>query len=506
MQLDRKEKTIIVTIIANGVLVWLKFLLAASSGSVALRASAWHSVGDVFVSIFVLVGLFAAGWEARRRLQTGTIENIVALIVSIFMLYAAFDIFRDITGVGNLPDLRNIWPVTAGAFLTIAITYFTARYKEYVGRATNSLSLIASGYHSRMDLYASVLVVVGLVAAALGLPALDRVAGMVVILLIVVSSWEIADSAIRALKTRKALASPEEPHTHPPFVSRRALKYLGGIALLFLVFSSVYAVPLGEQAVVQRFGKIVGTFGPGLHFRMPVVDRVTKVATETVQQLQIPASLVLTGDTSLIETQLAVQYVITDPGQYLFSAEAPDELLAKETETAFRQAVSGKSADDVLASGRDVILTDTLSRTQELISEHAIGIAVRGVQLLSVTPPQEVADAFRDVASAREDKNTYVNEALAYKNETVAIARGEAAKQVTITTAEKTSKINIATGEAEQFTKKFAAYQTAPKVTRTRLYLEALEKVLPDIQKFILDSRVKTNSTELWITKPQITN
>lgn len=504
--MNRKEKTIIVTILANGALVGLKFLLAASSGSVALRASAWHSVGDVFVSVFVLAGLLAAGWEARRRLQAGTIENVIALIVSVFMLYAAFDIFRDITGIGNLPDLRNIWPVTAGAFLTIALTYFTARYKDYVGRATNSISLVASGYHSRMDLYASVLVVVGLVAAALGLPALDRVAGMVVILLILVSSWEIADSAIRALKTKRGISPHEEVHAYPPFVSRRALKYLGGIAVLFLVFSSVYTVPLGEQAVVQRFGKIVGIFGPGLHVRIPVLDRVTKVATDAVQQLQIPASLVLTGDTSLIKTQLAVQYVIIDPGQYLFSAEAPDDLLAKETETAFRQAVSARSADDVLAGGRDAILAETLSRTQELVGEHAIGIAVRGVQLLSVTPPDEVADAFRDVASAREDKNTYVSEALAYKNETVAIARGDAAKQVTITTAEKTSKINIATGEAEQFTKKFAAYQTAPKVTRTRLYLEALEKVLPDIQKFILDSRVKTDSTELWITKPQITN
>lgn len=504
--MNRKEKTIIVTIIANGVLVALKFLLAASSGSVALRASAWHSVGDVFVSAFVLAGLLAAGWEARRRMQAGTIENIVALVVSVLMLYAAFDIFRDISGVGDLPDLRNIWPVTIGAFLTIAITYFTARYKEYVGRATNSVSLLASGYHSRMDLYASVLVVVGLVAAALGLPAIDRVAGLVVILLILLSSWEIADSAIRALRSGRMPETNGEAHTHPPLISRRALKYLGVAAIGFFIFSSVYAVPLGEQAVVQRFGKVVGVYGPGLRFRIPVIDRVTRVATDGVRQLQIPASLVLTGDTSLIETRLAVQYVIRDPGAYLFSAEAPEDLLAKETETAFRQAVAGKSADDVLAGGRDAILSETLSRAQELLDEHDVGIAVKGVQLLSVTPPGEVADAFRDVASAREDKNTYISEALAYKNETVAIARGDAAKQVALTAAQKTERVNLATGEAEQFNKKVTAYQTAPQVTKTRLYLEALEKVLPDIRKFILDSRVKSDSTELWITKPPTSN
>ena len=169
--MDRKEKTILVTIVANVILVALKFFLAVASGSIALRASAFHSVSDVFVSVFVLFGLFAARWETKRRFQAGTIENIVALIVAGLMFYFAFDIFRDVSGVGEVPDLKNIWPVIIGALLTIAITYFTARYKEYVGRATNSISLIASAYHSRMDLYASILVVVGLIAAAVGLPA-----------------------------------------------------------------------------------------------------------------------------------------------------------------------------------------------------------------------------------------------------------------------------------------------------------------------------------------------
>ncbi len=404
--MNRKEKTIVVTILVNGILVALKFLLASSSGSIALRASAWHSVGDVFVSLFVLAGLLAVGWEAKRRLQVGTIENIVALVVSAFMFYAAFDIFRDITGVGNLPDLRNIWPVTIGAFLTIALTYFTARYKEYVGRATGSLSLIASGYHSRMDLYASALVVVGLIAAALGLPTLDKVAGMFVILLILVSSFEIADSAIQALKTKRDPTFPEDPHTHPPFIGWRGLKYLGSITFIFVILSGVYTVPLGEQAVAQRFGKIVGIYGPGLHMRIPVLDRITKVETDKVRQVQTDASLVLTGDTSLIQTQLGAQYVIVDAGKFLFAAEDPEELLIKEMETALRQAVSKRSADDLLAEGRSAILASTIVRTQELISEHDVGIVVKDVQLLEITPPKEVADAFRDVASAREDKNT----------------------------------------------------------------------------------------------------
>lgn len=496
--MDRKQKTILVTIVANGILVALKFLLAASSGSIALRASAWHSVSDVFVSVFVLMGLVASQWETRWRITTGRIENTVALIVSVFMFYTAFDIFRDVTGIGELSDLRNIWPVIIGSFLTILITYFTARYKEYVGRATNSLSLIASGYHSRMDLYASFLVVVGLVAAALGLPALDRIAAIAVILLIVISSWEIADSAIHGLKAKsEPLLNGELPHAHVH--GRRLTPYIASIAVIFLILSSVYTVSLGERAVIRRFGKIVGIFGPGLHLRFPLFDRVSLLSVDEVRQIRTDTALVLSGDTNLVQAKLAVQYTIADAGQYLFNVQQPERLLMQETETAFRQAVSAKSVDDLLADGRDAILAATLSRTQELLDEHNIGITIRGVQLLSVSPPEEVADAFRDVASAREDKDTYMNEALAYKNESVATARGEAARLIASATAEKTSKINIAMGEAERFNKKFSAYRTAPSVTRTRLYLESLEKVLPDIQKFILDPQIKTDSTDLWI-------
>ena len=138
--MNRKEKTILVTIAANLVLVGLKYGLAALSGSLALRASAWHSMGDVFVALFVLAGLFASRWEAQQRRRVGLIENIVALVVSGFIFYIAYDIFREVIVGGEQPDLRYMWPVTIASLLTIAITYFVARYKEYVGRATNSPS------------------------------------------------------------------------------------------------------------------------------------------------------------------------------------------------------------------------------------------------------------------------------------------------------------------------------------------------------------------------------
>ena len=125
--------------------------------------------------------------------------------------------------------------------------------------------------------------------------------------------------------------------------------------------------------------------------------------------------------------------------------------------------------------------------------------AVAGVQLLESSPPPEVADAFRDVASAREDRNTFINEALAYQNEIVPVARGDAEKAIQAANTYRSEKIARANGEAARFASQQGAYAQAPDVTRVRLYLEAIEKVLPGARKFVLDSAVKMQTTDLWI-------
>jgi membrane protease subunit HflK len=162
--------------------------------------------------------------------------------------------------------------------------------------------------------------------------------------------------------------------------------------------------------------------------------------------------------------------------------------------------VAEREVDELLTTGRDAILTQIETRAQALLDEHDVGVRVTNVQLLAVNPPAEVAEAFRDVASAREDKNTYINEAWAYRNEIVPVARGEAEKTLKAARAEKQRKIDVATGEADRFAKQWLAYQDAPDVTRTRLYLEALEQVLPTVTKFILDPSIQTDTTDLWFT------
>ncbi len=497
--MNRKEQTIVVTIVADLALVGLKYGLAALSGSLALRASAWHSMSDVFVSLFVLGGLFATRWEARRRgSQISAVENVVALVVSGFIFYVAYEIFREVLGGGEAPDLRNLWPVAAAALLTIAITYFTARYKEYVGRATGSTSLIASAYHSRMDLYTSILVVVALAASALGLEALDRVAAVVVIVFILLAGWEIASAAVRALLTGGVLPLEEEGIGHIRHHARRVVRVTVAALVVFALASGFYTVPAGAQGVVRRFGRVVAQTGPGLHYRLPLIDGVNRVAMDQVRQVQTGRALMLTGDTNLIEVRLNLHYTVTDPVAYLFNVRRAEQLIAQEAEAAIRQAVAARSVDELLTTGRIPILAQTLSQTQTLLDEHKAGIRVTAVQLLEVIPPPEVAEAFREVASAREDKNTYINEAQAYRNEIVPTARGEAAKLVHAARAEAQRKVDLARGEADRFLRQLVAYRAAPGVTRTRLYLETLERVLPSASKFILDPSVQTDTTDLW--------
>ncbi|MBX3011877.1 MAG: FtsH protease activity modulator HflK [Caldilineaceae bacterium] len=502
--MNRKEKTIVVTIGANLILVGLKYALAAFSGSLALRASAWHSLADVLISLFVLLGLLISRWESgRRRGQVSIIENLVALVVAGFIFYVAYDIFQETLLSRETPDLRNLWPVTVGSLLTVVITYFTARYKEYVGRVTQSPSLIAGGYHSRIDLYASVFVVVSLVAAALGLGAVDRLAAVVVILFILLAGWEIAGSAVNALLQGGVLQLEEEDLAHMRVHTRRLLRYGMGLLVSFTLLSGIYLIQPDERGVIRRFGRFVSEVGPGLHYRLPLIERLDRVAISAVRQVQTGTTLALTGDTNLIEVGLSVHYTVNDAVAFLFNVNQREQLVRQSAEAALRQVVAARSVDALLTTARSMILAETLTRTQVLLDQQLAGIRVATVQLQTVTPPSAVAEAFRDVASAREDKNTYIQEALAYQNEIVPAARGEAVRLAATASAEKQKRVDLAVGESARFTQKLAAYRTAPAVTRNRLYLEALEKVLPKVNKFILDPSIQTDTTDLWFDNSQ---
>lgn len=506
--MDRKERTVLVTIAINLLLISFKFWLAGASGSLALRASALHSIADATIGGFVFVGLLLSRWDAsrqRRKQQVSVIENWVALAVAVAIFYVGFDIVAEVLG-GETPELKNLGPIALASLVTVAAAYFIARYKLYVGRQTNSPALIAGGYHSQMDIYAAIVVVAGLAGAALGLPNLDRAAAAVVVVFIIFSGYEIASSAITALRHRETLdIEGETGHTHkhtlaPTGLWRAFIPVSISVLIALYLLSGFYTVQPGEAAVVRRFGQVIdGNIGPGLHYRLPwPVERVDRVAVNSIRRAETPVSLMLTGDENLINVRVSIHYAVTDPAAFLLNVVQPEALVLQVADAAMRQVIANEGVDALLTVDKASIQQKAAALTQTALDGYGAGLQVVGVQLLESSPPSEVADAFRDVASAREDKNTFINEALAFQNEVVPVARGDAETIIQDANAYRAEKLGQATGETALFASRQGAYAQAKDITRLRLYLESVEKVLPGARKFVLDTAVKLQTTDLW--------
>ncbi|MFW5670559.1 MAG: cation diffusion facilitator family transporter, partial [Acetivibrio ethanolgignens] len=182
--LGRKEKTILVTMIANMVLIALRFFLADLSGSIGLEANAWHSFADLFVTTIVFVGLLVTSFgKERLGKAVNTVEHILALFVSLFIFYMGFEILESALS-NDVVELRYVPFTAAGALFAVVVNYFMARLKIYVGEQTESESLKADGYHSKMDMYCSIAVLIGITGSLFGMKSLDKVAAIVAMVLL----------------------------------------------------------------------------------------------------------------------------------------------------------------------------------------------------------------------------------------------------------------------------------------------------------------------------------
>ncbi len=289
----------------------------------------------------------------------------------------------------------------------------------------------------------------------------------------------------------------------------RFLKKLGYflfiVVLAIYFLSGVYIVGPDEVGVIRRLGSFVGSVPPGIHYHLPYpFESITKPKITEVKRVEIgfrtihpgppprydfkpEESLMLTGDENIVSCQYIVQYRIADPYRYLFAIKNPEVAVKSAAEAAMREVVGKKTIDEVLTVGRAEIQEETLALLQEILDRYDAGLKVIAVQLQDVQPPQEVTSAFKDVASAREDKARFINEAQAYRNQIIPQARGEAAQIITEAEAFRETRIREAEGDANRFLKLLQEYRLGREITRTRLRLETLEKALSKPKKFIFD-------------------
>ena len=264
---------------------------------------------------------------------------------------------------------------------------------------------------------------------------------------------------------------------------------LAVLAALLWVASGFYIIDEGERGVVLRFGKFVSVADPGPHWHLPVpIERVETVDVDRVRSFNHRATM-LTQDENIVDLELAVQYRLKDPVDYLFQVRQPDLTVQQAVESALREAVGRSKMDFVLSEGRADIAATTKRLTQEILDFYKTGLMVTTVNLQQSQPPEQVQDAFNDAIKAREDNVRFINEAEAYANGIVPQARGEAARVVEEANAYREQIVARAKGDAARFTKLLAEYRKAPDVTRERLYLETVESVLANTSKAVVDTR-----------------
>ncbi|NOZ20585.1 MAG: FtsH protease activity modulator HflK [Planctomycetes bacterium] len=502
--MNRKQQTLLITIGANGLLIVLRFILAFVSGSLALKANAWHSLADLVVLGIVFLGfIIAAQQDERFKGLIARTENIVAIIVALFIFYMGFDLFYEAIS-GEAVELEYLVWAALGAFFGVCITYFMGQYMLYVGRQENSPSLIAAGYHARMDMLCSSAVLVGLVGSIFGMTGLDKVAATIVVIFIFLAAFEIFLTNLNALRSGKGVP-PDHAHEHG--LSRSGRAVAAGIILFCVIgylASGLYFVRPDEQAVVRRLGTVLNEpVGPGLHYRWPYpLERVNVVRVSKIREIDTPKKLMLTGDENLVQVSVAVHFRVTDAVRFLLYAADPERVVKNAAASSVRSMVGRSEIDVLLTTGRDMMREETRKALQEELDRNKVGLEVTDVLILDIAPPEDVKDAFQDVASAREDRVTYINEAYSFRNALVPTARGEAAERLRSSEAYKIEKLDKAQGEAARFTKKVEEYAKARDVTQTRLYLEAMEKVLPGARKFLIGSGVQTDGTDLWFLAP----
>jgi membrane protease subunit HflK len=326
---------------------------------------------------------------------------------------------------------------------------------------------------------------------------------------------------------------------HIPF-RKRGLKYLlvGALFTVYLL-SGIYTVRPGEEAVARIFGKEVRhQIAEGLHYHLPwPFEAIEKVNVMEIRRVDVgvpspqrpllfpksesttqkPAmgghsghgghgaqagasknpspnpvsgkNQFLTGDENILEIRMIIQYRIKDASDYLFNVDSPDSLVPFTARTAVTELLGGMKVDNLLTIAKSQIQNRIARKTQKMLDEYGAGLQIVSVNLQEVNPPKEVAQAFRDVASAREAREETINKAQGYWNAVIPEARGKAHKTISDAEGYREEVINRASGDAEKFSAMLEEYRGAKGITEYRLYLETMEKILAKAKKFVIDSK-----------------
>jgi modulator of FtsH protease HflK len=307
-------------------------------------------------------------------------------------------------------------------------------------------------------------------------------------------------TAVKQVRIEPPRPAPQGLRSPQP---RSRLRIYAWGLLFAWIFSGIFFVQADQQAVVTRFGSVYEPrVLPGVHYALPwPVDSVYKLKVQQLQRLVIGseapdlvlgrtqplASQFLSGDQNIIQMRVVVQYSVGTPADYLFHLTDVTRTTSAAVETELARQIGRNEVDAILTTAKLPIQDAVLAGAQKRLDDYASGVRLSTINIESVSAPPEAVDAFRDVASARADTARIISEAQSYANDLLPRARGEAQQTIESAKAYRTAGVNEASGDAARFSAVAAEYAKAPQVTSQRLYIEALEQILPKVRKLIVD-------------------
>ena len=316
------------------------------------------------------------------------------------------------------------------------------------------------------------------------------------------------------MATRRIMVGDQEVEI--PEFNFKITPVLIGILVVWLL-TGIYIVGPDEVGVIRTFGEYTRVTQSGLNWKFPSpIETANTPKVTEVKRIEFgfrslkngqyrtveKESLMLTGDENIVDAEMIVQYKIKDPVQYLFNIVEPELTVREAAEASLRTVVGRNKIDETLTTGKFTIQEETKIQLQNILDKYESGIHVVAVQLQDVSPPKEVIGAFKDVASAKEDKNRMINQAEGYRNDVIPKARGEAEAMIRDAEGFRESRVKRAEGDATKFTTILKEYNKAKSITEKRLYLETMEKVLPGIEKIIIPDKDSGNMLNLLNLNP----
>lgn len=305
----------------------------------------------------------------------------------------------------------------------------------------------------------------------------------------------------------QSMGGRRPPEFKPDTVKKIVIGVVAAIIIIFIGTSSFYTVQEQERAAILTFGKYSNETSAGLHFKWPYpIQQVITVPAELTQRIHIgyrqegseavpveEEAMMITGDENIVSADAVVQWKISNIRDYLYNISDPEQFLRNAASSSIRAVIGSEKLDYAITDGKTVIQDKVREKLIELQAKYQTGIQIIDIKFQDIEPPSgQVAEAFREVTNAREEKNTKINNAAKYENDRIPKARGEAQALLENAEGQKKSRILNAEGDVAKFNAIYGEYKNNPNVTESRLILETLEKILPDAKIFITNSNSDT--------------